>query len=169
MQIRIYPDPVLRRGGARVISFDRELADTAARMFEAMYEFEGVGLAAPQVGIELELLVLNPAGSAQDRSGELVLVNPTVRSKKKMDWGEEGCLSFPGIYAEIERHQEVVLAYQDLEGAEQELAAEGFLARIILHEIDHLDGILFIDRFSAAEKIRAATKLAELEDRFKAS
>jgi len=166
MDIRIYPDPVLRRGGQTITSFDAELRKTAEAMFEAMYELGGVGLAAPQVGIELKLLVLNPAGSADDRSGEMALCNPVLKRKKKMVWGEEGCLSFPGIYAEVERHHEISIEYQDLDGETKELQVDDFLARIIQHEMDHLTGILFIDRFPPAEKIRSQRKLEDLESRW---
>ena len=103
MEVLIYPDPILRRGGQPITEFDQELADLAARMMEAMYEEGGVGLAAPQVGIEKKLLVLNPSGSKDDRSGERVLCTPKITRKKKWEFGEEGCLSFPGIQAEVER------------------------------------------------------------------
>ena len=163
MEIVKYPDPVLRRGGQTVDVFDRKLADTAAEMLEAMYQYRGVGLAAPQVGLELSLLVLNPSGEAGDKDQELALVNPRVTARKTLDWGEEGCLSFPGLYAEVERHQQITIAYQDLEGAEQTRAATGFLARVILHEMDHLEGVLFIDRLSPVDRIRVKSKLLELE------
>lgn len=168
MEIVLYPDPVLRRGGAEVTVFDADLRELADAMFEAMYRYDGVGLAAPQVGVEQKLLVLNPQGTIEDRSQELALVNPRIVAKKGREWGQEGCLSFPGIYADVERHQRITVVYQDLEGAEQELRVDDFLGRIVQHELDHLQGVLFIDRFTPAEKIRVRARLQELEDRYRA-
>jgi peptide deformylase len=163
MDVVVYPDPVLRRGGKAVTVFDAALRDLAARMLEAMYAEGGVGLAAPQVAIEQKLLVLNPTGSADDRQDELVLANPVITRKKGREFGEEGCLSFPGIQAEVERWIDITIAYRDLAGAEQTMQASGWLARIIQHELDHLEGILFIDRLTPADKLRVRSKLEELE------
>ena len=167
MDIVLYPDPVLRRGGKEVTVFDAALRETAARMVEAMYGDDGCGLAAPQVGIELKLLVLNPTGDPNDRSQEIVLVNPKVTYRKGSEWDMEGCLSFPGIHAEVERYTRITVSYQDLDGKPQELRAEGFLARVIQHEMDHLSGVLFVDRFSPADKIRVRAQLEELEARYR--
>lgn len=166
MQVLVYPDPILRRGGKTITSFDGDLRALAAKMFEAMYEEGGVGLAAPQVGIETKLLVLNPSGDKKDAAGELVLCNPKLTKKKGREFGEEGCLSFPGIHAEVERWVDVVVTYQDLDGKEQTLPANAWLARIIQHEMDHLDGVLFVDRLTASDKLRVKTRLQELEAEF---
>ncbi|MGE3173995.1 MAG: peptide deformylase [Planctomycetota bacterium] len=166
LTVVVYPDPVLRRGGQPVTAFGPELKELAARMFEAMYEEGGVGLAAPQVAIEHKLLVLNPSGSKDDRGGELVLLNPRITRKKGREYGEEGCLSFPGIYAEVERFVDITVTYQDLDGAEQTLTASDWLSRIIQHELDHLEGVLFVDRLSPADKLRVRGKLEELEERY---
>ena len=122
MEVLVYPDPVLRRGGQPVTTFDADLRLVAAEMLEAMYAEGGVGLAAPQVGIERKLLVLNPTGDAGDRAGELVLCNPRITRKKGREFGEEGCLSFPGIQAEVERWVDITVTYQDLDGKEQTMA-----------------------------------------------
>lgn len=167
MEVLVYPDPVLRRGGKPVTVFAAELRQTAEQMFEAMYAEGGVGLAAPQVGIERRLLVLNPSGDRKDRTGELTLCNPKITKKKGREFGEEGCLSFPGIHAEVERWVSITLTYQDLGGAEQTLATDGWLARIIQHELDHLEGVLFTDRLTAADKLRVKSLLLELEDKFR--
>ena len=169
MEVLIYPDPVLRRGGQPITEFGQALRETADRMMEAMYEEGGVGLAAPQVGIELKLLVLNPSGNKDDRSGERVLCNPRIVRKKGREFEEEGCLSFPGIHAEVERWVELTVAYQDLEGKEQTLKCEEpWLARIVQHEIDHLEGVFFTDRLTAGEKLRVKAKLLELEEDYRA-
>ncbi|CAE7247364.1 def [Symbiodinium sp. KB8] len=166
MEIRVYPDPVLRRGGQTVTDFGPELKATADAMMAAMYEEGGVGLAAPQVGIEQKLLVLNPTGSKDDTSGELVLLNPKITRKKGREFGDEGCLSFPGIQAEVERSIKITVTYTDLDGQEQTLSAEGWLARIIQHELDHLEGVLFVDRLTPVDKLRVKPQLTELEERY---
>jgi peptide deformylase len=163
MQIVKYPDPILRRTTETVTAFDGELEKIARQMLETMYTLRGVGLAAPQVGLATALLVLNPTGDPSDTGEELVLVNPEIISRKRLEWGEEGCLSFPDIYAEIERHREIELRYQDLQGEAREMRASEFEARVILHEMDHLQGILFIDRLSPADKIRLRSKLQDME------
>jgi peptide deformylase len=131
-------------------------------MLTAMYEEGGVGLAAPQVAIPQRLLVLNPKGDAADRSGELVLVNPTLSRKKGREFGEEGCLSFPGIYAEVERWIDITIAYQDLDGKPATMTASGWLARIIQHEMDHLDGVLFVDRLRGLKRDLIVRKIKKM-------
>ncbi len=166
MQIVKYPDPVLRRGGRVVTTFDADLAALARDMLTAMYQTKGVGLAAPQVAVEQKLLVLNPTGDPKEADQEMVVVNPRIVSRKHPEFGEEGCLSFPGIYAEVERPRDIVVVYQDLQGAEHELSASGFLARILQHEHDHLEGVLFVDRLTPVDRIRVKGKLLDLERRF---
>jgi len=168
MDVLIYPDPILRKGGQPITEFGEELKALADRMMAAMYLEGGVGLAAPQVGIEQKLLVLNPSGSKDDRSGELVICNPKIMRKKKREFGEEGCLSFPGIQAEVERFIEITVVYQDVNGEEQVLKCDGWLARIVQHEIDHLEGVYFVDRLTATEKLRVKSQLLELESNYKA-
>lgn len=168
MEVLVYPDPILRRGGKTITQFDGELRRLAGEMLDAMYDEGGVGLAAPQVGIEQKLLVLNPTGSRDDRAEERVLCNPKITRKKGRAFEEEGCLSFPGIRAEVERWVSVTVTYQDLDGKEQTLQTEDWLARIIQHEMDHLDGVLFTDRLTAGEKIRVKAKLQELEEQYRA-
>jgi peptide deformylase len=169
MDVLVYPDPILRRGGKAVTEFGADLRRLADQMMEAMYVEGGVGLAAPQVGIEHKLLVLNPAGDKKDRSGELVLCNPRLTKKKGREFGEEGCLSFPGIQAEVERWVDITVTYQDLDGKEQTLQASGWLARIVQHEMDHLDGVFFVDRLTATDKLRVKPQLLELEAKYRAS
>ena len=158
-----YPNPILRRGGKDVEVFDKDLATISQNMLHTMYQYQGVGLAGPQVSQAINVLVLNPKGDPAETANEMVMVNPEVLNRKRLEYGEEGCLSFPGIYAEVERHTEIRVRYKDLEGAEQETKFDGFMARIVLHEIDHLQGVLFVDRLSAAERIRVRSTLQELE------
>jgi peptide deformylase len=168
MEVVIYPDPILRRGGKVVTTFDQGLRELADRMLDAMYVEGGVGLAAPQVAIEMKLLVLNPSGDRARKAEEMVLLNPRITRKKGREWGEEGCLSFPDIRADVERWVTITVTFQDLDGKEATLEATGWLARIIQHELDHLDGVLFTDRLSAADRLRVRPQLAELESRYRA-
>jgi peptide deformylase len=130
-----------------------------------MTESKGVGLAAPQVGLRRRLMILNPTGKDEDA---LTLVNPTIveRSGPSVLF-EEGCLSFPGIYAEVERPERCIVEFQDVEGAKQRVDADGFLARIIQHEQDHLEGVLLVDRMSPADKHRHKGALEDLVDKYK--
>ncbi len=164
MEIVLYPDPILRRKAANVEQFDRELQNTVREMFAMMYKLKGVGLAGPQVGISKRILVLNPTGKAED---ELALINPQIRSKKGEVFGEEGCLSFPKIYAEIARARDIVVNYQDASGKNCEsVPFNDFRARIVQHENDHLEGVLFTDRMSPADRSRVRKELKLLEESF---
>ncbi len=166
LEVLVYPHPALRRGGQPVTVFDQALRDLAARMLGSMYEEVGCGLAAPQVGIDQKLLVLNPSGDESKPEEELTLVNPKITKKKGREWDEEGCLSFPGVRAEVERHIDITISYQDLTGAAQTLKANGWLARVIQHEMDHLEGVLMVDRLSTADKLRVRPELEKMEQRF---
>ncbi|MDA1259825.1 MAG: peptide deformylase [Planctomycetota bacterium] len=168
MDVVLYPDPRLRAKNAPVEVFDAELAATARAMFEAMYRTEGVGLAAPQVGINRRLLVYNPTGKAEEADLEIVLCNPKIAWKSRViEPGREGCLSFPAIYGQIDRPIAVKIEAQGLDGAPVTLELEDWDARIFLHEFDHLDGVLFTDRMTPADKTRNAPALEELVDRYR--
>ena len=167
LEVLKYPDPILRRGGKEIEEFGPELSATARQMFDTMYAYKGVGLAAPQVGLDLSLLVLNPAGDPDKAEEELVILNPKILTRKTLEYGEEGCLSFPSIYAEVERHKKIRVRYQNLDGEALEVGFEDFLARIVLHEMDHLQGVLFVDRLSAAERVRVRGPLADMEAAYK--
>ena len=166
MQIVLYPDPVLRRG-TKAVEDPNSWQEKAREMLDLMYETQGVGLAAPQVGISESLLVLNPTGDKEKPEEEMILVNPKIVSKKGKEWGQEGCLSFPGIWGDVQRAKKIVVEAKDLEGNDVEYRAEDFLARVIQHEMDHLNGIVFIDRFSPADKIRTRNQIEELEERWR--
>lgn len=169
MEIVYYPNPVLRRAARAIEKPDAELVAMSRKMLDLMYETEGVGLAAPQVGKSIQLLVLNPSGDAKQEDAELVLINPKITSKKGKAWGQEGCLSFPGIFGEVKRAIKIRVEAVDPSGEPIEFMAEDFLARVIQHEMDHLTGILFTDRFSPAEKIKVKGQLEELEERYRDS
>ena len=141
LNVVLYPDDPLTRSAAPVDSFTPELMDLAANMFETMYAFEGVGLAAPQVGLTKRLFVLHePEGQ------KMCLVNPEILEREGEESGQEGCLSLPEIYIHVPRATRIAVRAQNIEGETLEFEARDFLARIIQHELDHLDGIIFLDR-----------------------
>lgn len=165
LSLRYYPDPVLRRKAFAVETITPELKDLAKKMLEVMYREDGVGLAAPQVGLSIRMMVLNTTG---EPSGERVTLNPRIVKREGTIDSDEGCLSFPGVRITVPRDEKVTLEYMDLSGKTQTLEADALLSRAIQHEIDHLDGVLFIDRLSPAGKSAVKTQLKELEKRFKA-
>lgn len=145
-----HPDPVLKKIAAPVTVFDEDLKQLAENMAETMYAAPGVGLAAPQVGESRRLIVLDC--SPKDERQLVVAVNPKVVSGEGESFEEEGCLSVPNYYAKVERQARVQVQYQDISGAEQMVEVDGLWAVCFQHEIDHLDGILFIDHLSPLKK-----------------
>ncbi len=161
LPIRIYPDPVLRVRAEPISSFDQDLARLAENMVETMYAAPGIGLAAPQVGVSLRLAVVDL--SVGKEPGELlVLVNPRLSEPRGEEVDEEGCLSIPEFTAKVSRPLEIRVSAFDLEGTALELEAEGMLARAICHEVDHLDGVLFVDHLRGLRRERARRFLKKL-------
>ena len=158
-----YPDPRLKKMSKPVEAFDQALADLAARMLELMREHRGVGLAAPQVGRNVRMFVMN---ATQQPGDDRVYVNPELIDPTGAETSEEGCLSIPGINCDVERSETVILRALDLKGNPVEEHATGYLARIWQHEIDHLNGVLITDRMGPAAKILARRTLKELEDKY---
>jgi peptide deformylase len=162
LRLRYYGDPVLRRKATPVAAVSPEVRDLIRGMFECMYRERGVGLAAPQVGVSQRIFVVD----VEEESGErkkLALVNPVMTQKSGSIVGEEGCLSIPGIHADVKRSEEVVFEALDEQGAPVEVHGRGLLARALQHELDHLDGILFIDRLSAIRRKLLVSKLARMQ------
>ncbi|CAN5557118.1 peptide deformylase [soil metagenome] len=172
-----YGNPVLRAKGQRIEAVDARVRELAANMIETMHEANGVGLAAQQVGEPLQLAVIDVAG-AEDQASTmslngteiepkssmpLVLLNPTVALGEETEMAVEGCLSFPEITGEIQRSISVRLRARSLEGDPLEIEASGLLARALQHEVDHLNGILFIDRMSAATKVALRSRLKRMQ------
>jgi peptide deformylase len=177
LPIRKYGDAILRAKGKRVEKVDEQIRSLAENMLETMHAANGVGLAAQQVGEALQLTVLD-VSQVEDRpstltmNGEpleidtampLVLLNPTLRLGEEKDSGTEGCLSFPDITAEVDRASSVEVEAETLDGAHIRIEASGLLSRALQHEVDHLNGILFIDRMSSAAKASLASKLKRLQ------
>jgi peptide deformylase len=150
LEIRLMGDPVLREEAGEVEAVDEEIRGLARDMFDTMYEADGVGLAAPQVGILKRLIVVDPR---EEGITPMALVNPRiVATGPESDRAEEGCLSIPGLREVVERKSTVTVEALDLDGEPIRVEAEGLHARVILHEIDHLDGVLFLDRVSPIKR-----------------
>jgi len=178
LAIRKYGDPVLRAKGKRIEEVDDNIRILAENMLETMHAANGIGLAAQQVGHAIQLTVID-VSQVEDRPSTLklngqavpdlslemplVLLNPELRLGKESELGSEGCLSFPEISADIERSIAVELDAETLEGEEVQIEATGLLARALQHEIDHLNGILFIDRMSSAAKASHSSRLKRLQ------
>jgi peptide deformylase len=164
-EILILPDKRLRLVAAPVKKIDADIRALVADMFETMYEAPGIGLAAVQVGETKRVVTLDLA-KKDDPKAPLVLINPklTWRSDETATY-EEGCLSIPEFYEEVERPAQVRVSFLDLDGKEQELDATGLLATCIQHEIDHLDGVLFIDHISRLKRARVIKKFAKAAKR----
>lgn len=140
LQIRLEGDPVLRAKAAPVPKITKRIAKLLKDMEETMYAAEGVGLAAPQVGVSLRMFV------ADAGDGPMVFVNPVLVEGRGSQVDSEGCLSIPGVYGYVERYESVVVTAEDAKGKPRRVEASGLLARVIQHEMDHLDGILFTDK-----------------------
>jgi peptide deformylase len=163
--LAVYPEPILRRPALPVEAFDAELKSVVTAMFERMHASKGVGLAAPQVGLKKRILVLCPSDEPED---ELVLINPRILERSgPSTLAEEGCLSFPGIFAEVERPELCRVEAFTLDGKRLEESYSGFTSRVIQHEYDHLEGVLLVDRMTPADKLRNKAALGELVAKFK--
>jgi peptide deformylase len=155
LSVRKYGDPVLRRRAARVEAVTPELRKTIVDMIDTMYDEVGLGLAAPQVGVSLRLMVV-----ADDEGREArALINPVITEQSGEVVAEEGCLSIPGVFAPVKRAEWVRLEAQDPEGRAVTLTARGLRARVFQHEMDHLDGVLFIDRLDAVARDRIKRRI----------
>ena len=158
LEILKYPDPRLRTVAKPVAAVDDEMRTLIDSMLETMYAAPGIGLAATQVDVHERLLVLD---ITEDQSGPMVFINPEIRESEGTISGDEGCLSVPEIYEPVERAEKVRVKALDRDGKEFELEAEGLLAVCIQHEIDHLEGKLFVDYLSALKRSRLKKKMAK--------
>lgn len=160
-KIRIYPDPVLKARATEIETIDGRVVHLAEEMAETMYAAPGVGLAAPQVGISERLIVVdvkNPEGKKE----LITLINPEIIEMEGRAVDEEGCLSLPGITENVARAERVLVRGHDLNERQREIEAEGLLAVALQHEIDHLEGILFIDRLSRLKRGIIQRKMRKL-------
>ena len=173
LPICIYGNPILRKKAVEISNVNEEIRALATAMFETMYAEKGVGLAAEQVGRTERMFIIDiPADGDIGDDGErenpmvempLVFINPKITGHTDdVQSGPEGCLSFPEIFANVERWYEVDAQYTDLEGIPRTIHAKGLLARAIQHELDHLDGILLVDRMSHVKKVALGGKLKRM-------
>ena len=164
LKITHYPEPVLLTVAKPLMDedFDSDLRKLADDMFETMYFANGVGLAAPQVGVSKRLFVMDCSGG-EEESEKIALINPEIIYVEGEQLGDEGCLSFPGIYTKVKRDLRAVVRYQDVNGELQELDGEDLTARCVLHETDHCDGIVFLDRMTTLKREMAKRKIKKLQ------
>ena len=169
LQLRIYPDPVLRQRCRPVEKFDDRLRRCVLKMFEVMYEQQGIGLAAPQVGWDARVFIVNVSADPENPFEERVFINPVLKfpTQQDRDDFEEGCLSLPGIRLDVDRPVDVKVTAFDVTGESFELEATDLLGRCIQHENDHLDGILIPSRVSTLRRLGIRSALKELEDEWK--
>ena len=167
VEVILYPHPTLRRASRPIKRVDAEFRSMVARMIDLMYESKGIGLAANQVDLPYRVFVMNPSGDPDDRAEELVMINPVLKNPKGMSEAEEGCLSIPGVYADVKRPERITINAYDLSGNEIQREVDGLFARIVQHETDHLDGQLFIDRLDPTALANIREELEGMEVEFK--
>ena len=162
-----YPHPALRWRSKPVVEIDDRLRDVVRQMFALMYEANGIGLAANQVGLPWRLFVINPSGDRTRTDEEFVFLNPEILRRKGSEEGEEGCLSLPELYGPVPRSASLVVEAFDLEGEPFRMELDDFPARVVQHEYDHIDGVLFIDRMADSARREHDPKLADFEATFR--
>ena len=163
LEVIKYPHPTLRHKSKPLKRVDGELVKIVEEMFDLMYAENGVGLAANQVDLPYRLFIINLA--ADPEKGEpFVFVNPVISRRSGTVEAEEGCLSFPEIFAPVKRSEQVVISAYNLAGEEINYQLDGFFARAVQHELDHLDGVLFIDRISKARKLQIKHELEMIKN-----
>jgi peptide deformylase len=164
LRIAHYPEPVLLSVGKPVLDgeFNSDLERLVGDMFETMYEAGGVGLAAPQIFESRRLFVMD-VPDEDGKSNKLAFVNPEIVRVEGEQVGEEGCLSFPGLFQTVQRQMRVIVRAQDVKGTEMELDLRDLAARCVLHETDHCDGIVFLDRMSPLKRQLARRKIKALQ------
>ncbi len=168
LQVIVYPHPTLRHVSKPIKRIDAELQAIVRRMFELMYEHNGVGLAANQVDLPYRLFIVNLAGKAGEGE-ELLLINPVLSRPRGLAEAEEGCLSLPELYVPIKRAEKITLDAFNLSGEPIHLELDGLIARVAQHETDHIDGKLIIDRLSTTAELGAREALSQFEANFESA
>jgi peptide deformylase len=166
MKIVNYPHPALRAKARPLTAIDEKVHRHARLMLDLMYEARGLGLAANQVALPYRLLVMNLSGDAEQRDQEEVIINPVILERKGTMEGEEGCLSFPDLFTKVRRAKTVKVQWYNLKGELMERVVSDLAARCWQHEVDHLDGILFIDKMGPIARLRARGSLKTFESEF---
>jgi peptide deformylase len=167
MKIVHYPHPSLRHPGRPLTAIDKKVRLFVGEMLDLMYEFKGLGLAAPQVCLPYQVLVMNPTADPNQRDQEGIYINPVILERHGSIEGEEGCLSFPGLYGKVRRAKTVTVRAYDLQGRSFDVTATELKGRVLQHEIDHLHGSLFIDKMGSLAKLSARGAIEEFERDYK--
>lgn len=162
LKIAHYPEPVLLTVGKPIERFDDALNQLVEDMFETMYEAKGVGLAAPQIFESQRLFVMDCSGG-EDETQKIAVINPEIIYVEGEQIGDEGCLSFPGLFQKIQRNMRTVVRFQNVKGEMQELDGDNLTARCILHETDHCDGIVFLDRMTPLRRELAKRRIKKMQ------
>lgn len=157
-----YPDPILLQKAQPIERINEDIQRVAQEMIKTMHEGNGVGLAGPQVGLSQQIIVINPTCEA---GKDEVFINPVILKRKGREPGEEGCLSLPGLYACVVRAEWIQVSAILLTGEKVTFVAEGFRARVLQHEIDHLNGILFTSKVQPAEEVKVKHKLLDMQNK----
>ena len=169
VKILTYPHPILKYKCKPLQRINQELRDIVAEMFETMYAAAGVGLAANQVGLPFQLFVMNPTGNKEENEQEFIFINPVILKKNGNISDNEGCLSFPDIHADVIRSETIEVEAISLSGEVQQFNWKNRPARIVQHEMDHLNGTCFVERLSATAKLEIKSKLEELHTVFESA
>jgi len=167
LKIVHYPHPALRHKTRPLTGIDKKITTLAAAMLDLMYEHKGLGLAAPQVGVPFAMFVCNVAGDPAVKDAEFVFLNPVIVERKGSMEGEEGCLSFPGLYRKVRRARSIVGQAYNLQGELVTMEASELASRLWQHETDHLDGILFIDKLGPVGQLASKGELAAFEQEYR--
>lgn len=166
MEIVQFPHPTLRHKSKPLKRVDKELKMMIEEMFDLMYEANGIGLAANQVDLPLQFFIVN-VEAKKGEGEELVFINPVLSKPKSSEEAEEGCLSLPGVYGNVIRPKQIVVNAFDLSGNEINMSLDGLMARVVQHEFDHVQGVMFTDRMSDSWKSKIQPSLGEFEMVFK--
>lgn len=167
MEIVQYPHPALRWKSKPITEINAQLRKSIAEMFELMYSARGIGLAANQVALPYRVFIMNPSGDPEEKELEYVFINPEIIRRKGSVEGEEGCLSLPELYGQVRRAADIVVEAYDLEGQGFEMKLNELPSRIVQHETDHLDGVLFVDRMLDEAAKELQPKLDDFTQRFR--
>ncbi len=166
LEVIQFPHPTLRHVSKPLKRVDIELRRWIDEMFELMYQHEGIGLAANQVDLPYRVFVINPTGDPDKKEAERVFINPVLSSGKGQEEAEEGCLSLPGIHAPVVRNSMIRVQAYDLQGNEIDEVLTGLPARVVMHETDHLDGVMFIDKLTPMQRAEILEDIEEFEIAF---
>lgn len=167
LEIVLHPHPALRWKSREVTKIDAELRQMVEQMFDLMYASRGIGLAANQVALPYRLFVINPTGDREDKAQEMVFINPQITRRNGSEEDEEGCLSLPEIYGPVTRATRIVIDAFDLSGQQFEVDLEDLDARVVQHEYDHLEGIMFTDRVPPGYLPKLQPLIEDLELQFR--